>query len=92
MPIPVREKVEACWLTFPGMTMSDMSRLDFFSSDVVVSNCAAMLASVSVFDTCTTTHANFITPNYRYTVEDSKGRPWGRPLPFESNLAKIFFQ
>jgi len=44
-------------ITFPGMTMSDMSRLDFFSSEVVVSNCAAMLASVSLLDTCQTTPA-----------------------------------
>jgi len=32
--------------------MSDMSRLDFFSLEVVVSNWAAMLASVSVLVTC----------------------------------------
>ena len=38
---------EMLWLTCPGNTMLDMSRLSFFSSDVVVSNWAAMLARVS---------------------------------------------
>lgn len=45
------------------MTMSDISRLDFLSAEVVVSNWAAILARVSVFVTCTIaiTTIHFVT-------------------------------
>ena len=43
--------------------MSDMSRLDFFSLEVVVSNWAAMLASVSVLVTCQR-HLATVNPFY----------------------------